>query len=239
MIQVQLDNFLYNYSYIILFGLSFVYFLVLYFLLAPLFDGVCKLLYIKKILQRITLKEVTKEQILFEVKHSLKSIFIFGTSIIPIIYLIRMGAITFLPNTIFNILLGLVLLNLWNEVHFFIVHRIMHLPFFMKNVHYIHHKSKVPTVYSVYSFHWLEALLLSTVPLTIALFLPFSPISIAIYPLVSILINYSGHCNYRFGNGTGKSWHLFGTHHNEHHFKNKKNYGFLSPFLDYLISKLK
>lgn len=236
---MQLDNFLYSYSYFTLFGLSFVYFLVLYFGIAPLFDSVCKVLYTKKIVHQIVQKEATKKQVLFEIKHSLKSIFIFGTSIIPIVYLIRLGVITFLPNTTFNVLLGLVILNIWNEVHFFIVHRIMHLPFFMKNVHYIHHQSKVPTVYSVYSFHWLEALLLSTVPLTISLFIPLSPIAIAIYPLVSVLLNYSGHCNYRFGNGTPKSWFLFGTHHNEHHFKNRKNYGFLSPFLDHLTSKYK
>ncbi|MGB3946481.1 MAG: sterol desaturase family protein, partial [Bacteroidia bacterium] len=92
--------------------------------------------------------------------------------------------------------------------------------------------------YSVYSFHWLEALLLSTVPLTIVPFIPFSFISIALYPLTSILINYSGHCNYRFGNGNGKSWSLFGTNHNEHHFKNKKNYGFLLQFFDTINSKL-
>lgn len=239
MIKVQLDDFLYHYSFATLFGLTFLYFLVLYFGIAPLFNGACNLLYSKKILHKIVPKEATKKQVLFELKHSLKSILIFGTSVIPIIYLTRLGVITFLPNTIFTVLLGLVILNLWNEVHFFIVHRVMHLPFFMKNVHYIHHQSKVPTVYSVYSFHWLEALLLSTVPLTIALFIPLSPIAIAIYPLVSVLLNYSGHCNYRFGNGTTKSWFLFGTHHNEHHFKNRKNYGFLSPFLDYLISKQK
>ena len=239
MIQEQLHNFLYNYSYITLYGLSFAYFIALYFGLAPLFDGVCKLLYSKKIAHKIVEKEVGQKQIVFEIKNSIQSILIFGTSIIPVVYFIRMGVITLLPNTIFNILVGLVILNVWNEIHFFIVHRTMHLPFFMRNVHYIHHKSKVPTVYSVYSFHWLEALLLSTVPLTISLFIPFSPIAIALYPLSSILINYSGHCNYRFGNGTGKSWSLFGTNHNDHHFKYKNNYGFLSPFLDYLLSKQK
>ncbi len=239
MIKVLLDNFLYHYSYATLFGLTFLYFMVLYFGIAPLFNGVCKLLFSKNLLHKIVLKEATKKQILFEQKHSLKSILIFGTSAIPIIYLMRLGVITFLPNTLLNVLVGLLILNLWNEVHFFVVHRIMHLPFFMKNVHYIHHQSKVPTVFSVYSFHWLEALLLSTVPLTIAIFVPLSTLSIALYPLASVLLNYSGHCNYRFGNGTEKSWFLFGTHHNEHHYKNRKNYGFLSPFLDYLTSKQK
>lgn len=112
----------------------------------------------------------------------------------------------------------------------------MHQKWMMKNIHFIHHKSHVPTVYSVYSFHWFEALLLSTVPLTIVPFLPFAFVSVALYPLVSILINFSGHCNYRFGNGVGKSWKLFGTFHNEHHSKGRKNYGFALSVLDKLFS---
>ena len=238
MIQEQLDNLLYNYSYPVLFLVSLLYFSFLYFGIASIFLGVCKKLHAHQILQKIILKEVFQKQIQFEMKHSLKSIIIFGFSIIPLIYLIRIGKVTLLPNTFFNVLIGLIILNLWNEVHFFIIHRIMHLHFFMKSVHYIHHQSKVPTVYSVYSFHWLEALLLSTVPLTIIPFLSFSFLSIAIYPITSILINYSGHCNYRFGNGSGKSWYLFGTHHNEHHNKFKNNYGFLLAIFDNIILKL-
>lgn len=236
MIERYIDDFLYHSSYYTLFWLSLVYFLILYFMLAPLFNSACKWLCAKNILQKITQKEVPSKQIFFEMKYSLLSIIIFGTSILPIVYFIRMGAIHLLPNTIFNVLLGIILLNLWNEVHFFIVHRIMHLPFFMKNVHYIHHQSKVPTVYSVYSFHWFEALLLSTVPLTIALVLPFAALAIVVYPLCSVLINFSGHCNYRFGSGNGKLWTRFGTNHNDHHFKSKKNYGFFLPFFDRIYS---
>ena len=107
----------------------------------------------------------------------------------------------------------------------------------MRNVHYIHHKSRVSTVYSVFSFHWLEALLLSTIPLTIVPFIPFSIVAVFIYPLVSILLNFAGHCNYRFGDGKGTSWKLFGTYHNEHHSRGRKNYGFSLNFLDKLFSK--
>lgn len=236
--ETLIHHIIYTYSYSILFALSLFYFLFLYFGIAPIFLAVCKKLHERQLLQKIVLKEISTKQFYFEVKHSIQSIIIFGFSIIPVIYLIRIEKVTLLPNTFINVLVGLIILNLWNEIHFFIIHRFMHLRFFMKNVHYIHHQSKVPTVYSVYSFHWLEALLLSTVPLTIVPFLPFSFVSIAIYPLTSILINYSGHCNYRFGNGTGKSWHLFGTNHNEHHFKNKKNYGFLLHIFDTINSKL-
>jgi len=81
--QVELNNFLYNYSYFTLFWLSFGYFLVLYFVLAPLFNWVCELLYAKKILHKIVLKEISKKQILFiENKTLIYLIF----AIIPILF---------------------------------------------------------------------------------------------------------------------------------------------------------
>ncbi|MBK9272327.1 MAG: sterol desaturase family protein [Saprospiraceae bacterium] len=238
-IQVFIQQVLYEYSYFTLFGLSFVYFFGLYFGLAPLFKVSCEYLASKNLLTRIIQKEVTDRQISDEKRHSFVSILIFGTSIIPVIYLIRMGVASLLPNTFLNVMAGILLLILWNEVHFFIVHRTMHLNFFMKNFHYIHHQSRIPTVYSVYSFHWLEAFLLSTVPLTFMLLFPIAIWSIFIYPLISILLNYSGHCNHRFGSGKGWSMLLFGTLHNEHHAKGRKNYGFASNALDELNAWLK
>ena len=178
-----------------------------------------------------------KKQIIFEIKHSIKSIIIFGFSLIPIVYLVRIDVIQLLTNKWFNVLLGIIILTLWNELHFYIVHKMMHQKFMMKHVHIIHHKSKIPTVYSVYSFHWVEAFLLSTIPLTIVPFIPFSILAVFIFPFVSILLNFSGHCNYRFGEGKGESWKLFGTHHNEHHSRGRKNYGFALNFLDKLFSK--
>ncbi|PCJ91893.1 MAG: fatty acid hydroxylase [Flavobacteriaceae bacterium] len=169
--------------------------------------------------------------------HSFKSIVVFGFSIMPIIYLIRLGEIDLLANTWSNVLAGVAILTLWNEVHFYVVHRIMHQKYMMKHVHRIHHKSHIPTVYSVYSFHWIEALLLSTVPLTIVPFIPFSIIAVFLYPFGSILLNFAGHCNYRFGSGTGHSWRLLGTYHNEHHSRGRKNYGFALNLLDKLFSK--
>ncbi|MBN4062494.1 sterol desaturase family protein [Bacteroidales bacterium AH-315-I05] len=238
MIQEQVNNIIHDYSYFKLYGLVFFYFLFLYFVVAPVFLWFCKFLNRKSIVHKIVEKEVTRKQIGYEMMHSLKSIFIFGFSAFPIVYLIRIGAITLLPDTLLNVILGVSLLTIWNEVHFFVVHRIMHLSFFMRHVHFVHHKSKTPTVYSVYSFHWFEALLLSTIPVTITPFVPFAPTAIFLYPLASVLLNYSGHCNYRFGNGIGPSWQLFGTHHNEHHSKGRKNYGFASNLLDKLHAKL-
>ncbi|MCH7415082.1 sterol desaturase family protein [Belliella sp. R4-6] len=235
--ELLLEKILYQHSYLTLFGLTVVYFSILYFGLGPLFLQTCKFLEKKNILQKITAKKISKKQLNFEIRHSIKSIIIFGFSVLPIIYLIRVGAIQLLANTWINITLGLIILTLWNEVHFYVVHRLMHQKLMMKHVHYIHHKSTIPTVYSVYSFHWLEAALLSTIPLTIVPFIPFSIVAVFIYPTVSILLNFAGHCNYRFGSGKGDSWQLFGTAHNEHHTKGRNNFGFALNFLDKLFSK--
>lgn len=230
--QYFIENIIHNYSYYGLYGLTFAYFLILYFVLAPVFLAACKLLNKQGVLHKIIDKQVMRKQLYFEIKNSFISIVLFGFSILPIIYLIRIEKIILLPNTFFNVLLGILILTIWNEIHFFIVHRIMHFPFFMKHVHFVHHRSKVPSVWSVYSFHWFEALLLSTVPLTIMPFVPFSIIAVFLYPLISILLNYAGHCNYRFGAGYGNSWKLFGTFHNEHHSKGRDNFGFASNALD-------
>jgi len=228
---------LYEYSYFKLYLLTILYFLFLYFVVGQLFIYTCRFLENFGILHTIHKSEPSKKQKHFEIKHSLKSIVLFGFSIIPIIYLIRKDIIQLLPNNWYYIIIGLIILNLWNELHFYIVHRIMHTKFMMKNVHYIHHKSRVPTIYSVFSFHWLEAVLLSTVPLTIVPFLPFSILAIFIYPTTSILLNFAGHCNYRFGNGKCEEWTKLGTHHNQHHTKGKENYGFALNIFDKWFSQ--
>lgn len=172
-----------------------------------------------------------------EVKNSMRSILIFGFSGIPVIYGIRVGFITLAPDTFTNVVIGLFVLNIWNEVHFFVVHRMLHLPFFMKRVHYIHHQSVVPTTHSVYSFHWFEAVLLSTVPISIVPFFSFSPTAIALYPLTSMFFNLCGHCNYRFSQGKGNSWWTISSNHHQHHFSYSKTYGFVTTILDKLLIK--
>lgn len=224
---------LYEYTYPVLYIITFVYFFFLYFIVGFLFLQVCRFLEKRGIVHRIA---EGATQIRYEIKYSLQSIAIFGFSSLPVIFLIRTGTISISENTFLNVIVGLIVLNLWNEIHFFVIHRLMHTPFFMKRVHVVHHRSKIPTVFSVYSFHWFEALLLSTVPLSIAPFVPFAPLAIFLYPLCSILLNFAGHCNYRFGEGEGKSWKYFAIVHNQHHRKGRRSYGFVLNFLDKLFN---
>ena len=235
MLETLSQNILYEYSFAVIYLLVFLYFLLLYFGIAPLFKKLCTYLEKKKVLEKINHTVVKKKQKQFEVKHSFVSIIVFGFSAFPIIYLARMDYLHFLDNSFLNIIIGLVILNLWNELHFFIIHKIMHQPFFMKHVHAIHHRSVIPTVYSVYSFHWLEAALLSTVPLTAVLIIPLAPIAIFIYPICSILLNFAGHCNYKLIKPPF-SFLTFATRHSAHHKKGRGEIGFALDIFDRIFS---
>ena len=229
---------LYQAPYIALFFLIFFYFLILYFGGSFLFNKITQYLETRKWLHRITNKPATPIQIRFEIKHSVVSMGLFGVSGSILIALIRAKIFLLATDTWLNLIIGVTILNIWNEIYFFIIHRLLHLPFLMRHIHWIHHKSVVPTVYSVYSFHWIEAFLLGSVPISIAYWVPFSPMTLLIYPVTSILLNFAGHCNYRFGDGTGSKWFTFGTTHNEHHSKGAKKYGFGTFILDLIHQKI-
>ncbi len=225
---------LHDSTYQQVYGLTVAYFAVLYFGLGPLFLGGCRQLAKWGLVHQIRPPPPPGRQVPFEIRNSVVSMLLFGFSGVAMVYLVRQGVVVLRPDTLANTVVGLALLTLWNEVHFFGVHRLLHLPFLYRRVHYVHHRSKVPTVFSVYSFHWFEALLLSTVPLTIAPWVDFSATAILLYPLASILLNFAGHCNYRFGDGRGRPWSLLATRHGSHHHLNRGGYGFATDLLDRL-----
>jgi Delta7-sterol 5-desaturase len=229
---------LFDAHYLVIFTITVGYFLFLYFGLGFVFDKTCDFLTKHKWLNRIVQDRATAKQIQSEMQYSLGSILMFGVTSVLLIALVRHQYFTLLPDSLTNTLLGVTILTLWNEVYFFIIHRLMHTPFMMRRFHYIHHRSVIPTVFSVYSFHWLEAFLLGNVPLTLAPFVPFSAMTLVFYPLASISINFAGHCNHRFGNGDGSRWLTFGTVHNTHHAKGAKKYGFATFLLDSIHSKI-
>ena len=239
MLTTFFETFFSKYSYVELVLMTAAYFAFLYFGLGWLYWKMCRLLLSRGWMEKINERPYTKEQLRLELRQSIISIVVFGFSAPPIAFLIRHGFIHPAENTAFNILTGLILLTLWNEIHFYIIHRIMHLPWMMRHVHQIHHRSVVPSVFSVYSFHPLEAALLSSVLVTIAPFYPLPTAALMLFPTVSIIINFMGHSNYRLVLKTQKKWLLFATKHNDHHGKAGKEYGFMTNFMDSLFTRKK
>ena len=171
-----------------------------------------------------------------EVWQSMRSIFIFSLQGIAI----QQGLVHgwFKISYEFNwwVVIQVIVLFLWNEIHFYGVHYLLHTRFMIKHVHWVHHHSKEPTVYSTFSFHWIEAFLLGTVIIFPLLIYPFQAAAIISLPIFSLIINLLGHCNYDLFSENNSGHVLkFSYRHSMHHKEGKGNLGFLLPWLDILF----
>ncbi|XP_067120807.1 lathosterol oxidase-like [Centruroides vittatus] len=73
---------------------------------------------------------------------------------------------------IFYFLISIVLYYIWVDLMTYCVHRMLHLPFFYKKFHKIHHRFKQPTAFSSTAMHPAEFLLMQTFMMIPILFLP-------------------------------------------------------------------
>jgi Delta7-sterol 5-desaturase len=179
-------------------------------------------------------RAIPPRQIPRELRLSLVSIAVFGVYGSLTLWLQRQGWIEILwIYSPWRLILDLFLLTLWNEVHFYLCHALLHKPWFYKKVHRQHHLSVVPTPFSTYSFHWFEAVLLSSVMLVYMAVLPLSMGAIILFPVLSLFMNNIGHMNYAVFPGLALD-HLFSSsrRHTLHHTHIKGNYGFAFPWFD-------
>jgi len=127
----------------------------------------------------------------------------------------------------------LLLLTLWNEIHFYICHRLLHTPWLYRHVHLAHHRSVVPTPFSTYSFHWVEATMLSSVMILLLLVYNLGIGTALLFPAVSLMLNSIGHMNYALWPKRPVTTLFAGCRrHTLHHGRFHGNYGFYLPWLD-------
>jgi lathosterol oxidase len=177
-------------------------------------------------------------QVRLEIVGSLVSIAIFAVYGVISVLAERRGVITINWHPApFTILVNLVLLTLWNEVHFYACHRFLHTRWLYRKVHAVHHRSIVPTPFSTFSFHWFEATLLSSVMILALLVWPLDIITIVIFPGISLIGNSIGHMNYAVFLDKSESELLAACQrHTAHHTRWSGNYGFYLPWLDQWLS---
>jgi sterol desaturase/sphingolipid hydroxylase (fatty acid hydroxylase superfamily) len=221
-----------------LFLASFVFFLLLYFFFAyTTFYISLRLAPARKIHAAKASPEKMKRQIRFEIRQSLVSILIFALQaiFIQLAYTKGWATINWKING-FTLLPQILILFLWNEIHFFTCHWSLHRKWFFRRVHVVHHRSLSPTPFSIYSFHWFEAFLLGTVIFPPLLLYPFQYAAILSLPLLSILLNVLGHWDYDlFPHQKPSHWTRFSFRHSMHHKWSKGNYGFFLPVFDQLF----
>jgi Delta7-sterol 5-desaturase len=167
-----------------------------------------------------------------EWRQSTLSIAIFGVGLLlPWQMLVHGWASLHPGNPLWRVLLELAVLLVWNDIHFYAVHRTLHQPWLLRAVHMAHHRSVVTTPWSTYAFHPVEALALGSVPLLPMLVWDFTPLALALLPVLSLTYNVVGHSNCR-ALPRGWRWLSNAHDHHLHHACHRGNYGFLFTFMD-------
>ena len=149
---------------------------------------------------------------------SLVSILIFGTGMIFPWGLLQLGWARLAPNASgIRIFLEILALVAWNDVHFWINHRLLHTRW-LKRFHVPHHRSVVTTPFATYAFHPVEAVMLGNVILLPMVVHDFSFWSLASVPLFSLFFNCVGHANYDFFPQVSYAhWFAASRRHHLHH----------------------
>ena len=180
----------------------------------------------------IELRALSIRQIRTEILNSLRTILLFGLSTLFVWVAYRIGWVDISRETdVIQILLEMLLLVLWNDLHFYFLHRFLHSK--LKKTHVTHHKSVTATPFTAYSMSSLEALLLSSVLPTAMLLHDFSAAALIFLPFWSILINTLSHSNCDFfPNAKEGSLLGFIKHHQTHHSRYHNNFGFFFSHLD-------
>jgi Delta7-sterol 5-desaturase len=170
-----------------------------------------------------------------EIKSSLLSIALFGGFGVLTLFGWRVGLWS-VGRASPLVVLELLALVLWNELHFYAIHRLLHVQPLYRWVHRHHHRSIRPTSWSTFAMHPLEALLLGSVMVLVMPFHEFSWPTLLLFPTVSLLLNNIGHMNYD-ALPEASDWHpLSGSRrHERHHQAVHGNYGFMLPLLDRLF----
>lgn len=181
-------------------------------------------------------KAFRTDQIKTEIKRSMVSIFMFGLLSFPMYQGLKNGFLKIdFEFTWLRFFLETIALFFWNEIYFYVNHRIFHLKMFYK-WHADHHYSHVPSPFSAYSFHWSEGLILGAVMPVIMCFYDFQLYALLTLPLMSIAMNVLGHSNVDFfPQQDMNSFYSFSKRHSQHHKIPHTNYGFFLPYFDILF----
>ena len=173
------------------------------------------------------------DQLRREWRQSAHSVLVFGLGMIVPWALVQLGWARFAARPSgWQVAVEIGVLLIWNDVHFWINHRLLHTRW-LKRFHGDHHRSVVVTPWSTYSFHPVEALMLGNIILLPMVLHDFAFWSLASVPVLSLVLNVIGHSNYDFFPSVGPRHPLAASRrHHLHHARPSGNYGFALAFMD-------
>ncbi|MFM6927016.1 MAG: sterol desaturase family protein [Bdellovibrio sp.] len=188
--------------------------------------------------RKVSARPYKPEQIKFEVIQTLK---IFILDSLLLVGVIKIGLFKVVNLGFVNNVISFLLLFVWVEVTFYMTHRLLHKRALLP-VHVTHHKSKVPSPLSGFTFSVAERLILffntmSLIVLADFLGHPLSMVGLQTYFGVNIFLTVLGHTDLRIYPASWRNKPLLNyisdpPDHSLHHSHFSCNYGLFTNFLD-------
>lgn len=120
-----------------------------------------------------------------------------------------------------NLLIYMFVFDTW----FYWTHRLLHLPWFWKKVHYLHHQFTEPTAFAQDAVHWFEAILQGPMGHFLpTVIYPMHPVAISIFGFLSSIYALFAH--------DGRAMDL--NDHVKHHHYRKCNFALYWALWDYI-----
>ena len=183
-------------------------------------------------------------QLVHEVRHSLVVLAI-GTAQMLIIHELQTRGLLSLRDDLgawglpgaAAMLIGLIV---FNDLWFYAIHRLLHTRWLYKRVHSVHHRSVDVNPFSSYSFHAIEALLITGWLVPAALFVPLPVAVLMAAQGIGLLNNVMAHLGHEllpswWTRAPLLRWTNTATFHSLHHERFQGNYGLFTRIWDRLL----
>ena len=226
-------------EYFTYFGLSFIFGVLRYFLIAGGAYLFFWKVFSKAFSGRFILKRLPKfnPTMLFEIKQSIKSLMIFSfLGSVTLCLALKGGTLSYWDSQKygkFYLFFSFFLLLFLHDAYFYWIHRLIHHRKLFRVFHKTHHISRSPTPWTSYSFDVGEAFLNSLFFFLIPFLIPIYPGVLFGFFVFSLLYNVLAHLGYElYPKRMRESFLVSTTHHYLHHQRGNCNYGFYFRFWD-------
>jgi Delta7-sterol 5-desaturase len=133
--------------------------------------------------------------------------------------------------------LSLFLVLFFHDTYFYWTHRLLHSVLFNR-IHIVNHLSKVPTAWTSFSFHPLEALLQALILPALLVLIPLHLSVVILFLLTMSVTGVLNHLGYELYPAflERKLFLISATHHQLHHRKVTKNFGLYFTLWDHWMN---
>lgn len=194
--------------------------------------------------RRISSQSPSSAQMWFEIRHSLQTMMIWAGISILHVYLTFKGWTQVYLN-ISDYSLGYYIFTIFlviciHDTYFYWTHRMMHHPKLFKYFHSVHHRSKNPTPWAIFSFQSSEAVVQFAITFILVFAFPCHYSVHLIWTAWLFAFNIMGHLGYEllprnFATGRLTKWLSTATHHGMHHKFVNNNFGLYFTFWDRIM----